>query len=221
MLRAHAAPMTETTTLTADPRPAFAECATVVRAAAAQVATRHAQLPTPAGMSVEELLSHIILAVRRFAASGRGEPIDRWPTDAPDAALTGAPAALDAALDEAAAAWRDDATLTMHRALPWDPSPLGAETLAVAVNELLVHTWDLARAIGATATWSDDTVAAATAVMRKQLPIADRTPIWKALAAQFGGPDGVMDPPFADAVDVPEDASPIDRLVAWNGRDPS
>ncbi len=29
------------------------------------------------------------------------------------------------------------------------------------------------------------------------------------------GPD-----PWADAVPVPEDAPPIDRLVAWNGRQP-
>ena len=40
--------------------------------------------------------------------------------------------------------------------------------------------------------------------MRGKLPAAERPP-------------GV---PFADAVPVPDDAPVIDRLVAWQGRDP-
>jgi hypothetical protein len=63
-------------------------------------------------------------------------------------------------------------------------------------------------------------VAVADAAIHAQLPVADREPMWEAAKAAM--PPGVewTEDPFGHAVDVPDDAPAIDRLVAWNGRDP-
>lgn len=206
--------------LAADPRPAFAECADVARSVVAELTEADADRPTPTDMSVAELLPHLVMAMRRIAASGHNTPIDQWPLSADDVTMANAATALDQALDDTINAWADDATLTETRPLPWDPSPAGNETLAVYVNELLCHTWDLAVAIGARPTWSNDTIEVALAVMRKQLPMADRTPIWQALADHHGiEPEETT--AFANAVPVPADAAPLDQLLAWGGRNPA
>ena len=69
---------------------------------------------------------------------------------------------------------------------------------------MLTHTWDLATATGHTPAWDDEVVAGALVAVRRKLPTAERAPAI----------------PFADAVPVPDDAPVIDRLVAWQGRDP-
>jgi hypothetical protein len=48
-------------------------------------------------------------------------------------------------------------------------------------------------------------LAAALTAVRRKLPMAQRPP----------------EVPFADAVPVPDGAPAIDRLVAWQGRDPA
>jgi len=132
--------------------------------------------------------------------------------------------------------------------LPWATEALGAESLACYVSELIVHTWDLARAAGSgatgsratgsgatgsgatgsratgsRATWSDETIEVALAVMGVQLPVPERMPIWLGVAEQFDVPPEQLDQvaPFADAVPVSGDAPAIDRLVGWVGRNPS
>ena len=86
-------------------------------------------------------------------------------------------------------------------------------------NELLVHAWDLAAAIDARPEWDDDAIEVASASIHLELPDADRGPMWAAMAEQM--PPGVpWEDPFANAVEVADQASAIERLVAWNGRDP-
>ncbi len=76
----------------------------------------------------------------------------------------------------------------------------------VALNEVIVHGWDIARASGQPYDADPDQVDACVRTMEPQ-PGEER-PV---------GPDVA----FGRPVDVPADARPIDRLVAVLGRDPS
>ena len=126
--------------------------------------------------------------------------------------------AWDAAAHDLQAVWTDDALLERSIALPWT-TLAGADVLRIYTNEVTVHTWDLATATGQRPTWDPDVLAVCDAAIHAQLPDADRGPMWAAAAAQM--PPGVpWEDPFQNAVEVPDDASAIDRLVAWNGRRP-
>lgn len=59
----------------------------------------------------------------------------------------------------------------------------------------------------------------AEAIIHQELPDPVRGPMWDAFKAEM--PEGIpFDPPFADAVDVADDAPPTVRLAAWNGCQP-
>lgn len=173
-------------------------------------------LPTPCDeFDVEQLLGHLLFALDRVVSVGRDEPLGLqdevvtstdWPADL---------AARTAAVE---AAWADDARLAADVELPW-ATMTGAQAIGVYVNEVTVHTWDLARALGQDVEFDAAVVATAMEAMERELPMADRTPIWESFLA--GAPaDMEFAPPFANALALPADASPIDRLVAWNGRRP-
>jgi uncharacterized protein (TIGR03086 family) len=113
-------------------------------------------------------------------------------------------------------AWRDDAALDRPMALPWIQGS-GAEVLTSYFSELTVHTWDLAQATGQQPHW-DDIVVTAALEARPILPAENRRALFEEISAAMGLDDVAI--PFAEAVPVPDDAPAIDRLVAWNGRDP-
>jgi uncharacterized protein (TIGR03086 family) len=89
-------------------------------------------------------------------------------------------------------------------ALPTGPAP-GAQVLEVATGEIFVHGWDLARAIGQTGS-VDQTVAEALLASP-----------WPALCEQVRREVPAV---FAPATAVSVSATPVDRLVAYLGRDP-
>ena len=105
-------------------------------------------------------------------------------------------------LDALAAAWRDPAAydgMTMA-----GPVEMPGEIAAlVALNEVVVHGWDLARATA-------QEYAPDEAVVLASL----------GFAASFEVPDGVADGPFGPPVAVPDDAAALDRLAGATGRDP-
>ena len=101
-------------------------------------------------------------------------------------------------------------------ALPWLQGN-GATVLASYFSELTVHTWDLANATGQRPDW-DDTVVDAALASRDFLPADNRRALFEEISAAMGLDEVAM--PFAERVPVPDDAPAIDRLVAWNGRDP-
>lgn len=109
---------------------------------------------------------------------------------------------IAAELDALAAAWRDPAAyvgLTMA-----GPVEMPAEiAVLVALDEVVVHGWDLAVATGQDYA-PDDTLVRATL----------------GFAESFETPDGVTDGPFGPPVGVPQDAPALDRLVGATGRDP-
>lgn len=90
--------------------------------------------------------------------------------------------------------------------LPED-SPLGPmpkhQAMGIAIGDLLIHTWDLSRAIGADETLPADGVQAV------QMGLGN-------MPAEFMRAPGR----FADEVDVDADVSAQDRLIAFAGRQP-
>jgi uncharacterized protein (TIGR03086 family) len=192
----------------------------VALAGAVIAATRADQLaePTPTDMNVREMLEHLVMVLRRVACAGRGDDPFTWPIDADDVPDDGFADAWRAAAHDVQAAWSDDALLDRPTALPWGTFP-GREALDIYTNEITVHTWDLAQGTGRQPAWDESVLAVANRAIHDQLPIADRTPIWEA-AKQSLPPDIEWEDPFGPAIEVPDDAPMIDRLVAWNGRQP-
>jgi hypothetical protein len=114
--------------------------------------------------------------------------------------------------------WSDDALLARTVVLPW-ATMTGAEVLAMYVSEITTHTWDIAKATGQNPKWDNAVCQLSLDTMHRDLPMADRTPMWEEFKAT--APSNLQfDPPFANAVAVGTDAPLIDQLVAWTGRQP-
>ena len=189
-----------TMTTSVDLMPAVAEASRVV----AGVRDEQLDGPTPcADTTVAALLDHVHgLAVGlRLAAEKR-------PTGAPSASAEGLPAdwrsRIPRELDELAVAWQDPAA--------WEGTsePGGVALPAtwagrVALNEVLVHGWDLAAATGQP--YAPDP-AAVEACLEYNHEFAAAVP---------EGRDSIYGP----VVDVPADAPVFDRLLGLTGRDPA
>lgn len=174
--------------------------------------------PTPCtDYDVRGLLQHTVMVLRRVAAIGRGEHpfsvIEE--VDVTDDAWS--QAWTDAA-HQVQTAWTNDAALTRMVTLPWVEGT-GGSVLLGYLNELTVHTWDLATATGQQPAWDHDVVRAAFAAIRETLPAEGRAERFGEVRDQMPDPTQWSDP-FAPAVDVAANAPLIDQLVAWNGRRP-
>ena len=208
-------PTSSTTDHLMDPRPILDHAIATGGVVIAGVRPEQLTDPTPCtDMNVRALLAHLSGVLDRVAALGNGE--DPF-------AVTETPVADDRWADawkesarRAADAWSDDAVLERPMALPWIEGS-GAEVLASYFSELTVHTWDLATATGQQPDW-DDTVVAAALEARQILPAENRRALYEEISTAMGLDEIAV--PFAEAVPIPDDAPAIDRLVAWNGRDP-
>ncbi|WP_436794219.1 TIGR03086 family metal-binding protein [Actinospongicola halichondriae] len=200
-----------------DPRPQFAAAIETLRSVVHGIGPDRLGLPTPCpDMNVRELIDHVGMAVGRVTAAGRRLPLDQWPTDGFSVG-DDVTAGIDRLSAEALAAWTDE-RLAEPVQLPWTTLS-GADALATYVNEMLVHTWDLATATEQTPDFDPAAIAVAEAIMHQELPAPERGPMWEEFARQM--PEGIpFAQPFADAVAVADDAPAIVRLVAWNGRRP-
>jgi uncharacterized protein (TIGR03086 family) len=158
--------------------------------------------PTPcADTPVAGLLAHLAGLAMAFRMAAEKTPVPGGPSasadDLPPDWRTRIPRELDAlvAAWRRPSAWQGTATaggVTM-------PAPVAA---AVALDEVLVHGWDLAVATGQDYTADPAAVAACTE--------------FAAQAAAEGPTPGLFGPP----VPVPDDAPPLDRLLGLTGRDP-
>lgn len=174
--------------------------------------------PTPCPeLDVRGLLGHMVTVLRRVAALGRGQ--DPFATEvlAPVEG-DGHQRAWLAAARDVDAAWADDAVLGRTIRLPWFEAS-GAAMLVSYLNEVTVHTWDLATATGQRPAWDPKVLSLAFDGIRF-LPGEDRAAMFEATRAAMATEGRDFADPFADAVPVPEEAPLIDRLVAWNGRRP-
>ena len=170
----------------------------------AKVSDDQLELPTPCEkLSLDELVAHIGgLALAFTAAAGKefGPLTDTPPTDGAEIDgdwRTSYPQRLSAL----AAAWQNpDAWQGMTRA---GGVELPAEVMgSVALAEVVIHGWDVARSIGQPYGGDPATVQACLAHL-----------------AQFdtAGTEGM----FGPAVKIADDAPALDRVIAQSGRDPA
>ncbi|MEZ5218366.1 MAG: TIGR03086 family metal-binding protein [Ilumatobacteraceae bacterium] len=203
-----------------DPRPQLATALDVARSTVLGVTADQLTHPTPCSdFDVEHLAAHLLAVLVRIAAIGNGnDPMaqsDSYPVEFADWS-----GAWDEHVDAVNTAWATGARLDEVVHLPWSQET-GRVTLLTYLNELSVHTWDLATATGQSPNWDGTVLAYAFAGIRRGLPAEGRRETFEAIFASVPAEvRAMMSFPFAEATDVPASAPLIDQLVAWNGRRP-
>ncbi|TDB90757.1 TIGR03086 family protein [Actinomadura sp. KC216] len=163
--------------------------------------------PTPADMTLGTVLDHVNGLSLAFTWAARKDFQD-GPSQPPSSDASRLPpdwrARIPERLDALAAAWRSpDAWQGMTQAGGLELS--GRDAGHVALNELVVHGWDIARASGQPYDPTDEEIQACL--------------VFVAPTVEQSGGQGI-EGLFGPAVDVPDDASPLDRLIALTGRRP-
>jgi uncharacterized protein (TIGR03086 family) len=158
--------------------------------------------PTPCtGTPVAALLGHVLSLAEAFRGAAAKEPDPGPPPAQPPALPDGWRTVLPERLDALAAAWREPDALvgsTSAGGLTM-PAPVAA---AVTLDELVLHGWDLARAVGLD-------YEPGTAEVEACLGFVEPT----------ASPQGVPGL-FGPIVAVAPDATSFDRLLGLSGRDP-
>jgi len=186
-----------------DLSPATALVATIVRG----IGDDDLDRPTPCpGTSVGAMLDHVAGLAMAFTAAGRHETVpggDRPPE--PDAARLDRNFrdSIPVALTRLATAWRAPPAWTGTTRVGGVDLPRQVAGL-VALDEVVVHGWDLAVATG-------QAYDPPPAVVEEALAFVGPT-----VAASPEGTPGLFGPPVA----VPDDAPPLHRLLGLTGRDP-
>jgi uncharacterized protein (TIGR03086 family) len=156
--------------------------------------------PTPCPKwTAADLLRHIGGLTLEFTAAAQKVPT---PSRAADGLTDGWRQRIQEDLAGLAAAWEDTSAYEGETHAGPVTMP-GRETARVALNEVTVHAWDLARATG------QDYAADPAAV--------DECSSFVESFDAPGNDDGGL---FGPPVTTTDEASPIDRLVGLTGRDP-
>lgn len=161
--------------------------------------------PTPcAEFDVRALLNHLLFWGPSLIGAGRKDSVPPPAAAESDVDLVTGDwaAALETQLDELATIWRDPAAWegVTHMGGPTElPSAMIG---GMVVGELIVHGWDLSRALGTPVSWDDDLLADVYAET--------------AATAEQGRGMGIYGP----EVSVSPDAPLIDRVLGVTGRDP-
>lgn len=168
----------------------------------AHVRPEQRALPTPCpGYDVAQIVDHLVGWLRLFAARASGEAYDEDPSAF---RAGGDPAAeFGEAAGRAVAAFRAGAAersfpLTGESATP------GSMVFAMMLGEYLGHGWDLATATFQAVPYSAAEAEAALEGLRG------------ILQPEYRGPDQS----FGLEVEPPADATPVERFIAFVGRDP-
>jgi uncharacterized protein (TIGR03086 family) len=168
--------------------------------------------PTPcAGWSLADLLTHMTVQHRGFAAAARGQGADLaiWQPETVAEAVAADPAgAYSAAAAEVIDAFAGDGVLDAGFVLPeLGPGATFPGSMAIGFHfiDYVVHGWDVARSIGRAFELPPDLVAAA-------LPLAFAVP-----DGDFRADDGAV---FGPAVSSPQSTNDLDRILAHLGRSP-
>jgi uncharacterized protein (TIGR03086 family) len=187
-----------------DPKPATTELARVIEG------IRDDQLsnPTPCPeATLADLLDHAdglaiaftMAAIKEFPSSGT-----RGPSSDGSRLGTDWRTRIPGRLDGLAEAWREPTAWEGMTEAGGQQLP-GQVAGVVALNEVIVHGWDLAVASGQDFRCDDALVQAARGFVQSSV---EQNP---------KGTPGLFGPPVA----VPDDASPLDQLIGLTGRDPS
>ncbi|MFN8191014.1 MAG: TIGR03086 family metal-binding protein [Nocardioidaceae bacterium] len=159
-----------------------------------------AGLPTPCDeWDVDDLIGHLIAVVRRIGVVLQGLPPFSVPSMVESTDWVGDWAHWRAETDQVLA---DDAVLDLVVQVPWG-TVTGAQAIGSYVGELATHSWDLAMALGRSGELDESLAEAALPAILAKIPAEPRDQI-----------------PFGPVVEVGPEASPSERIVAWQGRDP-
>jgi uncharacterized protein (TIGR03086 family) len=169
-------------------------------------------LATPCvGWNLADLLAHMTVQHRGFAAAARGHGDDEaiWQTDTVAAAVAADPAGAYAAaaaevLDAFAGADVLDASFALPELGPGAAFP-GAMAIGFHHVDYVVHGWDVARTLGRSYELPDDVVAAA-------VPLAFVVP-----DGDFRAADGAV---FGPVIETTGQSGDLDRILAHLGRSP-
>jgi uncharacterized protein (TIGR03086 family) len=149
--------------------------------------------PSPcSAFTVRGVLEHMISGATAFAAAFRG-------VDAPEPDLTDVLAGFGPALGGLVDAIQSPGALDRTVQTPFGEMP-GGTFARLVVLDGLVHGWDLATATGQAYAPPEELVEEVAAFAKEALP-ADRDPST-----------------FADPVEAPASATPMERLAAFTGR---
>lgn len=143
------------------------------------------------GWDVHALMNHMLETQRYFVGAARGEDVAPPGQDPPELLSDDPIAQFGEARSEVLEAFGADGVI--ERTGP---------SLGIAFSDQLLHGWDLASATGQDATMPDGLAQAAYDVIHGAFTDDQR--------------DGV----FGPELDVPDDASPQEKLLAYSGRDP-
>lgn len=162
--------------------------------------------PTPCtGTSVAALLDHFVMLTAAFTDTARKAPGRAGPPPRPDAAHLD-PAwrtTLPRQLDGLVAAWREPSAWQGEASAGGVTLP--ADTMAaVALDELVLHGWDLARATG-----------------QRFEPDPASVEVVHGFTSAVATSGQVREGLFGPPVDVPADAPLFHRALGYAGRDPA
>lgn len=159
--------------------------------------------PSPCeGWTARHVIGHVLAIQRYFESRIAGTEPTMNPMVAPDQNAGDDPYATWSAARDAVLAAVDQPGV-LHRVVKGFAGPTSVDDMiGFNVADTTIHAWDLARALGVDDRLDPDCVARALANTE---PVADRL-----RAAGM----------FADRVDIPADADPQTRLLAFTGRRP-
>jgi uncharacterized protein (TIGR03086 family) len=166
------------------------------------------QAPTPCpDYALGDLLEHIGgLAIAFTAAAGKvgGETTSRAPDGNADRLPADWRTRIPQDLEKLAAAWRDPSAWTGMTRVGGADLP-GSAAGVFALDEIVVHGWDVAIASGQTYSPDQGSLAAL-----------------EGLLTQMAAPDqqAAREGLFGPVIEVPEPASELDRVIGLTGRDP-
>lgn len=184
-----------------DVRAAMARSVQAARAVIEHIDASNAHNPTPCdGWTALDIARHLVTVFRKAAVAPSGADLMAFP-EIPEINLDDLITEVDAATTAMHTAWSDNATLGLMIDAPFGTLPGGA-VLGAWSGETLVHTWDLAVAIGVEPNWPEPDTTITLERTMEMLP-------------ESGRPAMV---PFDDAVVLDDDRASIDRLAGWMGR---
>ncbi|HSL58351.1 MAG TPA: TIGR03086 family metal-binding protein [Acidimicrobiales bacterium] len=152
------------------------------------------------GWTTRDLLNHVVGGAEMFAGALQGGPVHDISGRLPDVVGDDPAGALGRAVERFGSAAESPGAADRVLPLPWGPMT-GRTFLRFAAFDLLVHSWDLAVALDQPFDPPDDLVVEVEGFAHHVLDGWAR--------------DGVT---FSAPAPPPDDAAPIDRLVAYTGR---
>jgi uncharacterized protein (TIGR03086 family) len=184
-----------------DPIENFERAVDIAHAVMQKVTPADLDKPTPCSeWTVRQLANHMVGGCLMFSRAVRGEAITQRPafTDL----LGDDPAAAYGQASEAATeSWNEPGALERTLTIPAGQLP-GNVAIGLQTTDQILHSCDLAHALGHDLKVPDDLAEALLAFMQRTMTPERRGP----------------GKPFAEAVDVPDGASVQQRLIAFSGR---